>query len=105
MNPTQSATSQPLAPIRFNSGKSIGLFVVFRFQRPSCHYVSRNRTNGNIKPVFLGSTPVGDVDNYAKFTMDALNQVLYRDDAQVVNIEGQKMYAENPNSVGSTTIT
>jgi Holliday junction resolvase RusA-like endonuclease len=67
--------------------------------------VSRNRTNGTIKPVFLGSTPVGDVDNYAKFTMDALNQVLYRDDAQVVNIEGQKMYAEDPNSVGSTTIT
>lgn len=42
--------------------------------------------------------PVGrpDVDNYAKLVMDALNGILWADDAQIVLLSAAKVYAERP---------
>lgn len=45
--------------------------------------------------------PVGkpDVDNSIKLLCDALNGVLWRDDAQIVSLSVQKSYAEKPLTV------
>jgi len=38
----------------------------------------------------------GDIDNYCKFYLDAANNVLYKDDAQVYKLVTQKVYSERP---------
>ncbi len=37
-----------------------------------------------------------DVDNLVKFYMDCMTDVIYMDDAQVVDLHAQKKYADNP---------
>lgn len=37
-----------------------------------------------------------DVDNYAKAVLDALNEVVFRDDSQVVQLIARKRYSERP---------
>jgi Holliday junction resolvase RusA-like endonuclease len=37
-----------------------------------------------------------DVDNYAKAVLDALNEVVFRDDSQVVMLIASKQYSERP---------
>lgn len=37
-----------------------------------------------------------DVDNYAKLAMDALNEIAYADDSQVVNLLAYKRYSDHP---------
>lgn len=39
-----------------------------------------------------GKVPRGDVDNYLKTVMDALNGVVYKDDRQVVHVDASKLY-------------
>jgi len=46
--------------------------------------------NGNLDP----TRP--DVDNYLKFTLDGLNELVYADDNQVAEIYCKKMYSKNP---------
>ena len=40
------------------------------------------------------SAPIGDIDNYCKSVMDALEGVLYENDRQVCELKAKKMYAE-----------
>ena len=37
-----------------------------------------------------------DLDNYIKVVLDALNGIVWRDDAQVVRVEARKVYALKP---------
>lgn len=37
-----------------------------------------------------------DLDNYIKSTLDALNGVIWKDDAQIVSLKADKIYAEHP---------
>ena len=48
--------------------------------------------NGEIK-----HTKKPDCDNMAKVVLDALNDVAYHDDSQIVNLKINKQYGENPN--------
>ena len=59
---------------------------------------SRKRTqealDGRTRP-----TGKPDVDNLAKQVLDALNGVLWQDDAQVVDLHERKIYAEHPSII------
>lgn len=46
---------------------------------------------GEIRPI---TKP--DVDNYIKSVFDGLNQVIWKDDSQVVDLHVSKFYSENP---------
>lgn len=46
---------------------------------------------GEIRP-----TKKPDMDNVVKIIADALNQVAYRDDTQIVDCQCRKFYSENP---------
>lgn len=46
---------------------------------------------GEIRPI---TKP--DVDNYIKSVFDGLNQVIWKDDSQVVDLQVSKFYSENP---------
>jgi Holliday junction resolvase RusA-like endonuclease len=45
--------------------------------------------------------PIGkpDVDNYAKLVMDSLNEIVWRDDSQIVQLEASKFYSDCPQTV------
>ena len=42
-----------------------------------------------------GYTKKSDIDNISKIILDALNGIVYKDDAQVVELEAQKIYGES----------
>lgn len=46
---------------------------------------------GEIKPVVKS-----DIDNYCKMVMDGMNGIVYVDDAQVVQLKAEKIYAKEP---------
>ncbi len=71
--------------------------VVFSLARPKSHY-STGRRAGKVKPS-APTEPTGkpDVDNLLKSTLDALTTAgAWKDDAQVVHVEGRKTYTDAP---------
>lgn len=50
--------------------------------------------NGDLRP-----TKKPDMDNVVKIIADALNQVAYRDDTQIVDCQCRKFYSDNPRVV------
>ena len=45
-------------------------------------------------PLRLATQSVGDVDNLAKFVLDAMNGVFFDDDSQIVELTVRKCYAD-----------
>jgi hypothetical protein len=71
--------------------------VVFWVRRPKIHFVACDRASGRLKPKFqdqMAHLPHKrlDVDNLAKFVLDALNGYLYRDDSQIVQLQATKAH-------------
>ena len=71
------------------------LSVSLTFYRPVQRSISQSererRLSNKSKPVVKP-----DTDNYIKATLDALNGVLWHDDAQIVKIAGEKRYSDRP---------
>lgn len=71
------------------------LSVSLTFYRPVQSSISRSererRLSNESKPVVKP-----DTDNYIKSTLDALNGVLWHDDAQIVKLTGEKRYSDKP---------
>ena len=71
------------------------LSVSLTFYRPVQKSISKTererRLSNRSKPVVKP-----DTDNYIKATLDALNGVLWNDDAQIVKIEAEKKYSNHP---------
>ena len=83
---------------------ALKLVIVFYLQRPKSHYRA-GKFSDQLKPsapVFPTSTP--DVDNLAKFVLDALNKVLFEDDSQVVELNCKKLFGEPRTTVRLTEI-
>lgn len=78
------------------------LSVSLTFYRPVQRSISKaereRRLSNQSKPVVKP-----DTDNYIKSTLDALNGVLWHDDAQIVKITGEKRYSENGKIVITVT--
>ena len=49
------------------------------------------RTQGHVRPIVKP-----DLDNYIKSTLDALNGVIWTDDATIVELNTSKWYADDP---------
>ncbi len=76
---------------------AVGMRLDFRFARPKSHFLPANsrRPVPELRadaPAF----PIGppDVDKLERAVLDALTDVIYLDDAQVVQIGGTKNYAD-----------
>lgn len=78
------------------------LSVSLTFYRPVQKSISKTererRLSNQSKPVVKP-----DTDNYIKSTLDALNGVLWHDDAQIVKITAEKRYSENGKIVITVT--
>ena len=70
------------------TGSPLAMRLVFSFQRPKNHYTSKGILKSNLEHV----PKKPDIDNLSKAVMDALNNVAYTDDAQVVHLDAKKIY-------------
>lgn len=71
----------------------VQIALSFHIRRPSHHFVNGDRTR-DIRQQFLDAMPTttGDIDNYVKFFLDAINGIFFRDDRNVVSITASKYY-------------
>ena len=71
--------------VRFSDEDQLDMRILAFYQIPSS--VSKKKTRPTKKP---------DWDNIGKVVADSLNQVAYRDDAQVVDSQVRKFYSDQP---------
>lgn len=76
--------------------KPLSVQISYYFQRPKSHF-GTGRNEGKLK----SSAPenhIGkpDLDNLAKFVLDALNKVYWRDDSVIVRLTVDKSYCDRP---------
>ena len=81
------------------------IHLEFYFKRPKNHY----RT-GKYSGLLKSSAPMihcfmPDVDNLAKFILDAMNEKFFQDDRQVVKITATKKYINELNREGYTKVS
>ena len=78
---------------RFRDDQELGMEIKAYYPVPkSASKKKRSQMeNGLISP-----TKKPDLDNIAKVVADSLNQIAYRDDAQIVRLCCEKLYSEKP---------
>ena len=70
------------------------IVAVFPIPKSNSKKVRAQKLDGTIRP-----TVKPDCDNIAKIVLDALNHIAYDDDSQVVSLELQKKYGEEPKTI------
>ena len=93
----------PLRPI--SSKYALIVRATFVMPRPKKHFRTGRFSEELRKdaPCIHTSTP--DIDNLAKFILDAMNEVFYEDDSQIYNLQCDKKYgAGNDDRKGYTDI-
>lgn len=69
--------------------------ITFHFFIP----IPKSTSKKNIDKIMSGlirATKKPDLDNYQKFYLDCMNQVVFRDDSQIWSIGASKVYAKEP---------
>lgn len=71
----------------------VAVDVVFFISRPDCHFIGPDRTLG-INPRYENTMPLheGDIDNFGKFFLDAIDQIFFDNDCTVVEMNSKKFY-------------
>ena len=90
-------TSYDLCPVTRLELGPLRMELAFMFKRPKSHVTKSGRLRKGVNARHV-KTP--DTDNLAKFVMDSLNGTYYKDDAQIVELFVQKMYAEPEQDAG-----
>lgn len=83
---------------RFEDGEMLDLRVIVYYPIPASKSKKQQRLmeEGAIRP-----TKKPDNDNILKIIADSLNQIAYKDDAQVVDAQIRKFYSRRPRTVVS----
>ena len=66
----------------------------FFCKRPKNHYKTGKKSNELKDSAPKYNTNNKDLDNMVKFILDALNDKLYKDDCQIIEINCKKMYSD-----------
>ena len=91
----------------FVKRESLEISVWFYLERPAEDFVNKTRYGGHLKPdkALMRLAPVKpDVDNLAKFVLDAMTGVVYGDDKQVVTLHLMKLHDNIGECRGGTYI-
>ena len=75
--------------------KKVSMHLVFRLSRPKSHFIGGKRGPGRVKPSMKAADIRCDLDNLAKFVMDALQKIIYVDDKQVAKMISEKIYDDD----------
>jgi len=79
-------------PTEWDMESPMSLSVVFRFRRPKSHLTTKGLSSN--APLQCTSAKLGDLDKLLRSTNDALTEVLFNDDRQVISIIASKRYCE-----------
>jgi Holliday junction resolvase RusA-like endonuclease len=92
-------------PMFEQGGEGVCVSITFRIRRPNNHYEGGKRKFGLVQKTKLTERVTGgDIDNLSKFTLDAMNKVVYYDDNMVTTLFVSKIWCDDPDSDGSTTV-
>jgi Holliday junction resolvase RusA-like endonuclease len=101
------ATTERTLPL-FKDGdtteRDLHVSITYRIRRPNNHYKAGNRLNVVKTKKLLARVTGGDIDNLTKYTLDSMNTVVYGDDKMITSMAVKKLWCEDPNSPGSTTV-
>lgn len=76
---------------KFDSAISVKIKFFRRVQKSISNAECSRRLSGAHRPIVKP-----DLDNYIKGTLDALNDVIWTDDAIIVELNTSKWYSDNP---------
>ncbi|MYU81529.1 RusA family crossover junction endodeoxyribonuclease [Ligilactobacillus salivarius] len=76
---------------KFDSAISVTIRFFRKVQKSISRKEHARRTQGHVRPIVKP-----DLDNYIKSTLDALNGVIWTDDATIVELNTSKWYADDP---------
>ena len=76
---------------KFDSAISVTIRFFRKVQKSISKREHARRTKGHVRPIVKP-----DLDNYIKSTLDALNGVIWTDDATIVELNTSKWYADDP---------
>ena len=79
---------------KLNGEIKASITAVFPVPKSDSKKKRAQKLEGTIRP-----TVKPDCDNIAKIILDALNHIAYDDDSQVVSLELQKIYGEEPKTI------
>ena len=67
--------------------------LTFLIRRPQSHFVCGDRNRG-FRPQYEDAMPTttGDIDNYVKFVLDAIEGIFFGNDRNVVQVSAIKLY-------------
>lgn len=89
----------------FGQGVPVAMVVVCYQPRPKCDFKGGNRLAGFLKAMVPSCRPIcPDIDNLAKFVLDALNGLVYHDDRQVVKLLVYKLLDSEGSCEGRTLV-
>lgn len=71
----------------------LSLDLVFFMPIPSSLSFVKKRQMAN---GLIGHSKKPDLDNLVKFVLDCLNELLFKDDSQVIELRAKKVYSTNP---------
>lgn len=97
-------------PPLFFAQQPLHIEIYFFMPRPNNHFHTRNRCvirmESELKPDFRFRAHIQtpDTDNMVKFLLDAMNEILYVDDKQIVSIFAYKLYDNEDECRGRTYI-
>ncbi len=80
--------------VKLNGEIKACITAVFPVPKSDSKKKRAQKLEGTIRP-----TVKPDCDNIAKIVLDALNHIAYDDDSQVVSLELQKIYGEEPKTI------
>lgn len=80
--------------VKLDGAIKASIVAVFPVPKSDSKKVRAQKLEGTI-----GTTIKPDCDNIAKIVLDALNHIAYDDDSQVVSLEVQKKYGEEPKTI------
>ena len=91
--------------ILYPKDASLKLTITFYMMRPASHFVGGSRTNPIRKTATKANPPLRpDVDNLAKFVLDALEGVVYSDDGQIKTLSATKVRDNYGQCTGRTHV-
>ena len=76
---------------KFDSAISVTIKFFRKVQKSVSKKEHARRTKGRVRPIVKPN-----LDNYVKSTLDALNGVIWTDDATIVELNTSKWYADDP---------
>ena len=101
----RSAIPETVYGYLFPNGVCESMTVICYMKRPNSDFRNNQRGLGRLKGLLsLAKPQVPDIDNVAKFALDGLNKLVYKDDRQVVRLTIYKLADNEGECLGRTTL-